>query len=325
LGNQLNSLDEIVVSTKENSMKPDRSTRYALVALLVLTAMLLILANVNAAHAETPQQVLDEIARLNTLADSQPENYSNPHPRHETFSNWPSFDGADWTYLLINGNGGNISVNGPTTFDNSSAGLTTNEELIFGQVYDPDHDSEYPYQYNNVAMIGMQGYMPTASRDIIWTFDMKIEPGFYGTTGFVIEPQGTFASDGSFALPFDFAGISYAGPENVISGLRCTSVINWTQVDNIPIANVDPFAWNEYKIMFQRQGQHNVTASVFVNETQVCQMDIPNFSQTEVQIWSDNYLIMLDPSNPGNPVIGFNNKESPQSVLFDEIAVRAHP
>jgi hypothetical protein len=306
-------------------MKPGRSTRYVPISLLVLMATLLILANVNTARAETLQQVLDEIARLNALADNQPENYSNPHPRHETFSNLPSFDGEDWNYLLINGNGGNISVNGPTTFDNSSAGLAANEELIFGQVYDPDHDSEYPYQYNNVAMIGMQGYMPTASRDIIWDFDMKIEPGFYGTTGFVIEPQGTFASDGSFALPFDLVGISYAGSENVISGLRCTSVINWTQVDNIPITNVDPFVWNDYKVIFERQNQHNVNASVFVNEAQVCQLDIPNFSQTEVQIWSDNYRITPDPSDPENLVIGFNNKESPQSVLFDDIAVRAHP
>ena len=154
---------------------------------------------------------------------------------------------------------------------------------------------------------------------------MKIEPSFYGTTGFVIEPQETFASNGSFALPFDFAGVSYAGPENVISGLRCTSVINWTQVDNIPIANVDPFAWNEYKIIFEHQDQHNVTASVFINEMQACQMDIPNFSQTEVQIWSDNYLITPDPSDPENIVIGFNNQGSSQSVLFDNIAVRAHP
>jgi len=312
-------------SIEGDTMKPGRSTRYFLISLLVLASTLLILANVSAARAETPQQVLDEIARLNAIADNQPEDYINPHPRHEAFLAGPSFNGENWTYLIINGNGGNKAVNGPTTFDNSSAGLTANEELIFSQVYDPDHDSEYPYQYNNVAMIGMQGYMPTILKEIVWTFEMKVEPGFYGTTGFVIEPQGTFASDGSFALPFDFAGVSYAGPENVISGLRCTSVINWTQIHSIPIANIDPFVWNEYKIIFDRQDQHNVTALVFVNETQVCQMDLPNFSQTEVQIWSDNYLVTLDPSDPQNVIIGFNNKESPQSVLFDDIAVWAHP
>ena len=182
-------------------MKPGRSTRLVLISLLVLMATLLILAKVNAAHAETPQQVLDEIARLNAITDNQPENYSNPHPRHETFSNWPSFDGEDWTYLLINGNGGNVSVNGPTTFDNSSAGLAANKELIFSQVYDPDHDSEYPYQYNNVAMIGMQSYMPTAAKNIFWTFSMKIEPGFYGTTGFVIGSPSPLRRRGEQAEP----------------------------------------------------------------------------------------------------------------------------
>ena len=306
-------------------MKPNRTTRYLLFLLLIPAVTLTFLALVRPVHADTSQQVLDEIARLNIVADNQPENYSNPHPRHDAFSVWPTFDSEDWTYLLINGNGGNVSVNGPTSFDNSSAGATANGKLTLGQVFDSDHASEYPYQYNNVAMIGMRGYIPTELKDIIWTFSMKVELGFYGTTGFVIEPQGTFGTDGRFALPFDFVGISYAGLENVISGLRCTSVINWTQVDNTLIENIDPFVWNEYKIIFERQDRHNVTASVFVNETQVCQMDLPNFSQTEVQIWSDNYLITPDPSDPENVVIGFNNKESPQSVLFDDVAVRAHP
>ena len=306
-------------------MRSNRTTRYLFVSLPVLIVILTFLACASPVHADMPQQVLDEIARLNAVADEQPEDYKNPHPRHDAFLAWPAFDGEDWTYLLINGNGGNVSVNGPTTFDNSSAGLTTNDELVFSQVFDSDHDSEYPYQYNNVAMIGMQGYMPTELKDIIWTFDMKIEAGFYGTTGFVIEPQGTFSPNGSFALPFDLVGINYAGPENAISGLRCTSAINWILVDNIPIVDVDPFVWNEYEIIFERQDQHNVTVLVFVNDVQVCEMGIPNFSQTEVQIWSDNYLIVPDPSNPENMLINFNNKENPQSVLFDNIAVRAHP
>lgn len=306
-------------------MKSNRTKRHLLFSLLVPTVILTFLACAGPVHADMPQQVLDEIARLNAVADSQPEKYSNPHPRHDTFLKWPMFDGEDWIYLLINGNGGNASVNGPTTFDNSSAGVTTNDELVFSQIFDPDHDSEYPYQYNNVAMIGMQGYMPTATKDIIWNFSMKVEPGFYGTTGFIIEPQGTFAPDGSFALPFDFAGISYAGPENAISGLRCTSVINWILVDDIPIVGVDPFVWNEYEIIFERQDQHNVTALVFVNDVQACEMSIPNFSLTEVQIWSDNYLIVPDPSDPENMLINFNNKEDPQSVFFDDIKVRAHP
>ena len=306
-------------------MRPNSTVRYLLISLLTLTVILTFLACARPAHAEMPQQVLEEIARLNAVADNQPENYSNPHPRHDVFLVWLTFDGGDWTYLLINGNGGNVVVNGPTAFDNSSAGVTANNELIFSQVYDPDHDSEYPQQYNNVAMIGMPGYMPTAKKNIVWNFNMKIEPGFYGTTGFIIEPQGTFASNGRFALPFDFAGISYAGPENAISGLRCTSVIAWTLVENIPITNIDPFVWNEYEIVFERQGQHDVSASVFANDTQICQMNIPNFSQTEVQIWSDNYLIAPDPADPENMLVGFNNKENPQSVLFDNIAVKAHP
>jgi hypothetical protein len=251
---------------------------------------------------------------------------SNPHPRKDNFSKWPDFgEGEDWRYFIIDGNGGNISVNGPTTFDNSTAEVTSNKELRFFQVYDPDFDTEYPGQYNNVFMIGFQGYIPNTQRDIVWNFDMKIEPGLYGTTGLVIEPKDTFAPDGNFALPFDFFGVTYAGDENYNSGLRCTNVVNWAPVSQDPINTVDPFQWNGYEIRFHFVDSETVLASIAINDTQVCQLTIANYGETELQIWLDNYKITLDPSAPQGYTIGFNNKETPQGILFDNIAAKAKP
>jgi hypothetical protein len=257
---------------------------------------------------------------------SELESSGNPHPRKDNFSKWPDFgEGEDWRYFIIDGNGGNISVNGPTTFDNSAAEVTSNKELRFFQVYDPDFDAEYPGQYNNVFMIGFQGYIPNTQRDIIWNFDMKIESGLYGTTGMVIERKDTFAPDGNFALPFDFFGVIYAGEENFNSGLSCASVVNWTPISRDPINGVDPFQWNAYEIRFHLVDSETVLASIAVNDTQVCQTTIANYGETEIQIWLDNYKFTLDPSSPQGYTIGFNNEETPQGILFDNIAAKAMP
>jgi hypothetical protein len=254
------------------------------------------------------------------------ESDGNPHPRKDNFSNWPSFGAdEDWQALIIDGTGGNISVNGPTTFDNSSAEITTGKELHFFQVYDSDFEAEAPYQYNNVCMLGFPGYLPTTERDVIWNYEMKIEPGLYGSTGFVVEHQGTFASDGTFALPFTFFGISYAGEGNFNPGLSCTNVVDWVPVWQAPVTGVDPFVWNSYEINFHWIDNATVQATISVNDTQVCQTTLDNYGATEVQIWLDNYQVSLDPSNPQGYSIGFSNGEDPQGVLYDNIAVKAKP
>ncbi|HMB24630.1 MAG TPA: hypothetical protein VKP08_17420, partial [Anaerolineales bacterium] len=57
---------------------------------------------------------------------------------------------------------------------------------------------------------------------------------------------------------------------------------------------------------------------------EVCQTSLASYGETEIQIWLDNYKVTCDPSlNP--ECIGFNNKETPQGVLFDNIQAKAKP
>ncbi len=259
----------------------------------------------------------------NTL---NPKPGKNPAPKKDNFAKWPDFgEGQDWRYYIVDGNSGNISVNGALPFDNSNAEITSGKELHFIQVYDPDFDQEAPGQYNNIFMIGFQGYTPNAERDIIWNFDMRIEPGAYGTTGFVVEPKDTFASDGTVALPFNFFGVLYAGEENYNAGFACTNVVDFALVSQDPITSVDPFAWNAYEIRFHFVDSATVLASISINDTEVCQAIRANYGETEIQIWLDNYKITYDPLSPFGYSIGYNNKEFPQGVLYDNIEAKAKP
>jgi hypothetical protein len=256
----------------------------------------------------------------------KPGSGGNPAPRKDNFAKWPDFgEGHDWHYYIVDGNAGSVSVNGPLPFDNSMAEITVGKELRFFQMYDADFEAEHPAQYNNIFMIGFQGYVPNAARDIIWNFDMKIEPDTYGTTGFIIERKDTFGPDGRFALPFDFFGVTYAGEENYNAGLRCASVDNFVPVSQDLIAGVDPFEWNAYEIRFHLVNSETVLASIIVNGAAVCEMPIANYGETEIQIWLDNYKTTLDPLNPWGYNLGYNNKENTQSVLFDNIAAKAKP
>jgi hypothetical protein len=256
---------------------------------------------------------------------ANPKTRDNPPPQKDNFSQWPGFgEGQAWRYHIADGNGANISVNGVLPFDNSTAEITSGKELHFLQVYDADFEAEYPYQYNNIFMIGFQGYSPNTDRDIIWNFDMKIEPGTYGSTGFVIEPKDTFAPDGTVAQPFNFFGVSYAGEENYSPGLRCFNMVYFAPVLVEPITGVDPFEWNAYEIRFHYVDSATVLASISINDTEVCQTSLASYGETEIQIWLDNYKVTCDPSlNP--ECVGFNNKETPQGVLFDNIQAKAKP
>ncbi|HEX2993463.1 MAG TPA: hypothetical protein VHP14_01490 [Anaerolineales bacterium] len=275
--------------------------------------------------------LLVSVLALFTLAFASPASGAinpaangNSTPKKDNFSKWPDFgEGQDWRYYIVNGNSGAISVNGALPFDNSTAEVTPGKELHFLQTYDADFESELD-QYNNIFMIGFQGYSPNTARDIIWNFDMKIEPGTYGSTGFVIEPKDTFAPDGTVAQPFNFFGVSFAGEENYSSGLRCFNMVYFAPVLVEPITEVDPFAWNAYEIRFHYVDSEIVLASISVNDTEVCQTSLASYGETEIQIWLDNYKVTCDPSlNP--ECIGFNNKETPQGVLFDNIQAKAKP
>jgi hypothetical protein len=216
------------------------------------------------------------------------------------------------------------SVNGTLPFDNSTAEITSGKELHFFQVYDADFDQEYPAQYNNIFMIGFQGYIPNADRDIVWNFDMKIEPGTYGTTGFVIERKDTFAPDGT-GLLFDFFR-SHLRREETSTGIALLHQCgDFMSVSQDPIVGIDPFGWNAYEIRFHFVDSETVLTSISVNDTEVCQATRVNYGETEVQIWLDNYKVVYDPLSPLGYSLGFNNKETPQGVLYDNIEAKAKP
>jgi hypothetical protein len=257
---------------------------------------------------------------------AKPGSSDDPSPRKDNFSKWPDFgEGQNWLYYGVDGNSGSASMNGTLPFDNSTAEITSGKELHFLQVYDVDFDEEYPQQYNNIFMIGFQGYTPNTERDIIWNFDMKIEPGAYGTLGFVVERKDTFAPDGTIAQPFNFFGVTYAGEENYNAGLRCSSVVDFLPVLQDLLVGVDPFEWNAYEIRFHLIDSETVLASISANGTEVCQSTLANYGETEVQLWLDNYKVIYDPLDPLGYVLGYNNKETPQGVLYDNIQVKAKP
>jgi len=263
------------------------------------------------------EAVYAEITRLESAAAEIPANYKNPHPASENFAKLPVPDKGPWQYLNING-GGLVSVNDKDgVFHNSSATITQKKQLQLGQVFDAEFATEQPEQlYNNVYLVGFGGYVPTQKQDVVIAFRMKVNEGFYGSTGFFIEPQNTFAPDGNFQLPADWFGISYSGPENYNAGLICSYIISWVPLDQQPVA-ADPFQWNDYKITLRMLDQTYMEAALAVNGEQVCSQQMPRFP-VEVQIWSDNYLLTADETGI---TIGFNNQETPQSVLFDDISV----
>lgn len=255
-----------------------------------------------------------------------PESSGNPPPQKDNFSKWPDFgEGQAWRHYVVDGNSGSVSVNGALPFDNSEAEITSGKELRFVQVYDTDFDTEYPAQYNNIFMVGLQGYSPNTQRDIIWNFDMQIEPDTYGTAGFVVERKDTFAPDGTVAQPFDFFGVTYAGEENYNAGLRCSSVVDFMPVSQDLIVGVDPFAWNAYEIRFHFVDSTTVLASMSVNNTEVCQATLENYGETEIQIWLDNNKVVYDPLSPVGYTLSYNNQETPQAILYDNIQVKAKP
>lgn len=251
---------------------------------------------------------------------------NNPHPQKETFNRWPSFgEDSTWRYLIVNGNGGSVSVNDELPFDNSNAEITRKKDLRLFQEYDTDFDLEYPEQYNNIALIGFQGYEPAAKKDIVWNFEMKIDPSVYGTTGFFIEPADTFGPDGSILKPFDYFGVSYAGSQSLNAGLSCSDVVDFALVSQEPIYGVDPFQWNKYEIRYHLVDASTVQATISINGEEVCQSTRANYGETEIQIWLDNNMVTFDPESPYGYSLVYGNELDPQSALFDNISVKAKP
>jgi hypothetical protein len=125
--------------------------------------------------------------------------------------------------------------------------------------------------------------------------------------------------------PFNFFGVSFSGGPNLNAGVNCSDVVDFELVSQTPIAGVDPFAWNTYEIRFHLVDSETVEATISMDGTQVCHSLRPNYGATEVQIWMDNNQVIFDPTSPPGYILTFGNEETPQSVLFDNIKVKAEP
>lgn len=241
----------------------------------------------------------------------------------EDFSGWPTFGENElWRYIFIAGYDNHIEVNGQSSYGNSSAFITRRKELQVSQQYDPNFELSGPY-YNGLALTGFLGFKPEKNRDITWNFRLKIDPNTYGTAGFVVEPQDSFGPDGIYAMPYSIFGVLYSGKGNYNAGLRCYSVVEWFPVLQEPIRGVNPFRWNDYKIRFRYIDDATVQATMFVNDRRVCQQEIANWGETEIQLWLDNYKLTLpDPEDPYNIALDYYNEQTPQNIWVDDISVR---
>jgi hypothetical protein len=252
-----------------------------LLVLMFVAAFFIAIAPLSGARAQTQRldgdPVAEEIIRLETAAANIPGDYVNPPDAKETFSHLPVPPDEIWQSLTINGAGQNL-VNQGSSFHNSSAQIVNGDRkgLELSQVFDVDFATEQPNQlYNNIYFVGFAGYVPTADKVVV-KFKMRVEPGFYGTTGVFLEPQGTFDSQGNFQIPADWFGLSYAGAENYNAGLMCNYIIAWTPQSMQPIS-ADPFEWNDYKITLKMVDQTHMEAKMEVNGEVVCSQTMPRF------------------------------------------------
>jgi len=242
-----------------------------------------------------------------------------------------SFDGElspVWAFNIINGAG---QVGRAPEFHNTSISLK--DGLTISQYFDPDFEQESPadkqpasQRYNNATWIGFQGYQPTPGEDVLFQARMQVSPDFYGSAGFMIDPQGTLLADGSFHgrfnnQAFTLFGICFIGPESNLfgkNGATVEKVINWWP-DEIRGLDVDMHESHTYLLRLHWVDEHTWLGTVSVDDRVVSSMSLPPLGPVEVQIWSDNYA--METSFNGIPKVGYQNGET-KWIRFQEISAR---
>jgi hypothetical protein len=128
---------------------------------------------------------------------------------------------------------------------------------------------------------------------VVLKFTARVNEGFYGTAGVIVQPEGTLQEDGFFAKPFDMFGFSVTGEEsslNGISGPLCYLALNWVPLEVQPL-HVDPYNWSSYEIRLRWISKTEWLGSVSVDNVELCRISIPAFGPVEVHVWSDNFLV----------------------------------
>ena len=241
--------------------------------------------------------VWSETKRLTALAESAPDDYTNPIPFEDSFEK--KLSSGFWKFTTINGAG---EVSNEQAWH--AAAITVDNGLTIQHFPDPAFEDESPKRhepasdrYNNATLIGGSGFHPSPSADVVLKFTARVDEGFYGTAGVIVQPEGTLQENGLFAKPFDMFGFSITGEEssiNGISGPLCYLALNWVPVEVQPLS-VDPYTWGSYEIRLQWVSKTEWLVSVSVDNIELCRIPMPAFGPVEVHVWSDNFLVTTGP------------------------------
>lgn len=241
-------------------------------------------------------------------------NHVNPPAQSE------SFDGAlspVWAFNIINGAG---KVGRAPAFHNTRVEI--DKGLVISQDFDPDFQRESTAsaqpageRYNNATLIGFQGYQPTPKEDVLFETRMQVSPNFYGSAGFMVQPQGTILSDGMFKGRFDnqaftLFGVCFLGSESNLfgkNGATVQRVINWWP-EAVQKLDVDMHEMHTYQLRLRWMNAQRWQGIVSVDGKIMSTMNLPPLGPLELHVWGDNYLIGT--SFSGTPQIDLQNGET---------------
>ena len=241
--------------------------------------------------------VSNETRQLERRAAFAPEGLQNAAPLTEDFE--AGLSTTFWDFTIINGAG---QASNETAWH--AAEMEIDHQLTLRHVQDSEFEAESAdwhepssEQYNNVALIGGSGFQPTPSSDVVVEFKSRVDEDFYGTAGVILQPAGTLQADGMFALPFDMFGFSVIGTESAINGINgpiCYLALNWSPAE-VQALNMDPELWHTYQIRLHQVSRIEWMGTVSVDGSELCRMMMPAFGPLEIQVWSDNYLVITQP------------------------------
>ena len=246
----------------------------------------------------------------------------NPPAVSEDFTN-PSL--PNWTLKLVDGagvakappyHGGSVeAVNGTLRLQISPDSNFSNESGNWqeGLAAAP--------QYNNAFAIGMPDFAPTRTQKVVAEFQMKIDPGYQGSTGLWIEARNTFDKNGimvSGGFP-GAIGVSFVGGDStkIITGMKFEYVKGFMPLCIGNVSGIDPTDWNTYQIKWEKvlgfldkfdlfvNGQHNAS----------CYIPFIGFQHSEIQVWADNYKI-------GDQFqLGYLNPDQLQGTMYKDLRI----
>lgn len=250
-------------------------------------------------------------------------NHTNPSAQRENFEGELA---PVWAFNIINGAG---QVGRAPAFHNTRVEIENG--LVITQDFDPDFERESTasaqpagQRYNNATLIGFQGFQPIPGEDVLFEARMQVSPNFYGSAGFMVQPQGTILSDGMFKgrfgnQAFTLFGVCFLGAESNLfgkNGATAQRVINWWPevVETLP---VDMYETHTYQLRLHWVDARRWQGTISVDGQAVSEMSLPPLGPVEVHIWGDNYL--LGSTFSGTPRIELQNGDS-KWIRFETIA-----